>query len=41
MRNRLPFNGHRPLTAFDYLAITGFTINMVVILFIVVHWLSN
>jgi len=41
MRNRFPFISHRPLTAFDYLAMTGFAINMAVILFIVVHWLSS
>jgi len=38
---RVPFISHRSLTAFDYLAMTGFAINMVVILFIVVHWLSS
>jgi len=38
---RLPFIGHRPLTGFDYLALTGFAINMAVILLIVVNWFSN
>jgi len=41
VRNRFSFIGHRPLTAFDYLAMTGFAINMAVILFIVIHWLLN
>ncbi len=40
-RNRLPFIGHRPLTGFDYVALTGFSINMAVVALIVVHWLSN
>ena len=28
---RLPFINQRPLTSFDYLALTGFAINMTVI----------
>lgn len=39
--NRIPFIGNRPLTAFDYLAFTGFAINMVVVVLIVVNWLST
>ncbi len=38
---RVPFIGQYSLTAFDYLAMIGFAINMAVILFIVVHWLSS
>ena len=40
-RIQIPLIGHRPLTGFDYLALTGFAINMAVILLIVVHWMSN
>lgn len=40
-RNRLPFISHRPLTGFDYVALTGFSINMAVVAFIVVNWLSS
>ncbi len=38
---RFPFIKQNQLTAFDYLALTGFAINMAVILLIVVHWLLN
>ncbi len=38
---RLPFFGQHQATGFDYLALLGFAINMVVIASIVFFWITN